>query len=161
MRMILTSTSPAFGSGIGTSRNSMTPGAVITCCSMPFPPQLFSQYHRGVAGWYGIPTEMIPQAGVSIGTEARTDEAAERLLGIPAGTPISYRAGDQPNNAFSLNVMESGEVAATGGTSGVVYGVTDKRQADPQSRVNTFVQRRRHDRHCHRSGRLFQQIFRV
>ena len=92
-----------------------------------------------VAGWYGIPTEMIPQAGVSIGTEARTDEAAERLLGIPAGTPISYRAGDQPNNAFSLNVMESGEVAATGGTSGVVYGVTDKRQADPQSRVNTFV----------------------
>ena len=92
-----------------------------------------------VAGWYGIPTEMIPEAGVSIGTEARTDEAAERLLGIPAGTPISYRAGDQPNNAFSLNVMEAGEVAATGGTSGVVYGVTDKRQADPQSRVNTFV----------------------
>ena len=92
-----------------------------------------------VAGWYGIPQEMIPEAGVSIGTEARTDEAAERLLGIPAGTPISYRAGDQPNNAFSLNVMEAGEVAATGGTSGVVYGVTDKRQADPQSRVNTFV----------------------
>ena len=53
-----------------------------------------------VAGWYGIPPEMIPEAGVSIGTEARTDEAAERLLGIPAGTPISYRAGDQPNNAF-------------------------------------------------------------
>ena len=92
-----------------------------------------------VAGWYGIPQEMIPEARVSIGTEARTDEAAERLLGIPAGTPISYRAGDQPNNAFSLNVMEAGEVAATGGTSGVVYGVTDKRQADPQSRVNTFV----------------------
>ncbi|MFQ7503598.1 MAG: hypothetical protein ACLRMJ_11770 [Alistipes finegoldii] len=92
-----------------------------------------------MAGWYGIPQEMIPEAGVSIGTEARTDEAAERLLGIPAGTPISYRAGDQPNNAFSLNVMEAGEVAATGGTSGVVYGVTDKRQADPQSRVNTFV----------------------
>ena len=92
-----------------------------------------------VAGWYGIPQETIPEAGVSIGTEARTDEAAERLLGIPAGTPISYRAGDQPNNAFSLNVMEAGEVAATGGTSGVVYGVTDKRQADPQSRVNTFV----------------------
>lgn len=92
-----------------------------------------------VAGWYGIPQKTIPEAGVSIGTEARTDEAAERLLGIPAGTPISYRAGDQPNNAFSLNVMEAGEVAATGGTSGVVYGVTDKRQADPQSRVNTFV----------------------
>lgn len=60
-----------------------------------------------MAGWYGIPQEMIPEAGVSIGTEARTDERPNGLLGIPAGTPISYRAGDQPNNAFSLNVMEA------------------------------------------------------
>ena len=57
----------------------------------------------------------------------------------PAGTPISYRAGDQPNNAFSLNVLNPGEIAATGGTSGVVYGVTDTPEADPLSRVNTFV----------------------
>lgn len=64
---------------------------------------------------------------------------AEERFGIPAGTPISYRAGDQPNNAFSLNVLKAGEVAATGGTSGVVYGVVDTRRADPLSRVNTFV----------------------
>lgn len=94
---------------------------------------------RFVADWYGIPERMIPEADVSIGIQARTDEAAERLLGIPAGTPISYRAGDQPNNAFSLNVMEAGEIAATGGTSGVVYGVVDTPEADPLSRVNTFV----------------------
>ena len=61
------------------------------------------------------------------------------MLGIPAGTPIAYRAGDQPNNAFSLNVLHPGEVAATGGTSGVVYGVTDVPKADAQSRVNTFL----------------------
>lgn len=92
-----------------------------------------------VADRYGIPHAMIPRAGVSIGIEARTDAATERLLGIREGTPISYRAGDQPNNAFSLNVMEAGEIAATGGTSGVVYGVVDTPEADPLSRVNTFV----------------------
>ena len=92
-----------------------------------------------VADCYGIPHSMIPEAGPSIGTQAVTDAATERLLGIPAGTPISYRAGDQPNNAFSLNVLEAGEVAATAGTSGVVYGVVDTPKADPKSRVNTFV----------------------
>lgn len=92
-----------------------------------------------VADHYGIPHGMIPEATPSIGVQAETDAETERLLGIPAGTPISYRAGDQPNNAFSLNVLEAGEIAATGGTSGVVYGVTDTPKTDPQSRVNTFV----------------------
>ncbi|MCD8185749.1 MAG: carbohydrate kinase [Rikenellaceae bacterium] len=92
-----------------------------------------------VAEFYGIAREVIPQAGPNIGIQAYTTPAIERQFGIPAGTPIAYRAGDQPNNAFSLNVLEPGEVAATGGTSGVVYGVTDQRKADPQSRVNTFL----------------------
>ena len=92
-----------------------------------------------VADHYGIPLPMIPEAGVSIGVGAVTNAETERMFGIPAGTPISYRAGDQPNNAFSLNVLDAGEVAATGGTSGVVYGVADTRKYDPLSRVNTFL----------------------
>ena len=92
-----------------------------------------------VAEYYGIDTALIPDTVPSIGIAARTDAALESLLDIPAGTPISYRAGDQPNNAFSLNVLEPGEVAATGGTSGVVYGVTDVPKADAGSRVNTFL----------------------
>ena len=60
-------------------------------------------------------------------------------LGLPEGIPVSYRAGDQPNNALSLNVFNPGEVAATAGTSGVIYGVTDKKKYDPLSRVNTFL----------------------
>ncbi len=92
-----------------------------------------------VADHYGIPHDIIPEAGVSIGIEAYTDKATEELLGIPEGTPISYRAGDQPNNAFSLNVMDAGEIATTAGTSGVVYGVVDTPKADMLSRVNTFV----------------------
>ncbi|MEG1648502.1 MAG: FGGY family carbohydrate kinase, partial [Rikenellaceae bacterium] len=92
-----------------------------------------------VAENYGIPLALIPNELPSIGIQAYTDQSTATLLGIKKGTPISYRAGDQPNNAFSLNVMENGEVAATGGTSGVVYGVTNLPKADPLSRVNTFL----------------------
>ncbi|MDQ1332450.1 MAG: xylulokinase [Bacteroidota bacterium] len=60
-------------------------------------------------------------------------------LGLKQGIPVSYRAGDQPNNALSLNVLEPGEVVATAGTSGVIYGVTDQTKYDQQSRVNTFL----------------------
>ena len=92
-----------------------------------------------VADYYGIPQEIIPEAGVSIGVEATTDKATEELLGIAEGTPISYRAGDQPNNALSLNVFNPGEIASTAGTSGVVYGVNGSVNYDPKSRVNTFA----------------------
>lgn len=67
----------------------------------------------------------------------RPDIAAE--LGLKAGIPVTYKSGDQPNNALSLNVLEPGEVAATAGTSGVIYGVSDQLVYDPQSRVNTFA----------------------
>ncbi len=103
-----------------------------------------------IADYYGIPDTYIPEFHPALGVQAHTNEATEQLLGIKKGTPISYRAGDQPNNAFSLNVMEPGEVAATGGTSGVVYGVTDKPQADPLSRVNPFL----HVNHSNSQPRL-------
>ena len=67
-----------------------------------------------------------------------TAEAAEEL-GLAAGAKISYRGGDQPNNALSLNVLEPGDIAVTAGTSGVVYGVGDKKNYDSKSRVNVFV----------------------
>jgi xylulokinase len=66
-------------------------------------------------------------------------ESAAKELGLKSGIKIAYRAGDQPNNAWSLNVLDPGEIAATAGTSGVVYGVSDQAKFDPQSRVNTFL----------------------
>lgn len=92
-----------------------------------------------VADWFGFDHALIPETVPSIGKSFATTREIESLLGIPAGTPVSYRAGDQPNNAFSLNVLEPGEIAATAGTSGVVYGVTDVPKADTESRVNTFL----------------------
>jgi xylulokinase len=64
---------------------------------------------------------------------------ASSLLGIPTGAVVSYRAGDQPNNALSLNVLEPGEIASTAGTSGVVYAVSGELEPDPQSRINSFA----------------------
>lgn len=92
-----------------------------------------------VAKYYDIPLSLIPEQHPAIGIQAYTTAAIERELGIKEHTPISYRAGDQPNNAFSLNVMQTGEIAATAGTSGVVYGVSSLPKADSESRVNTFL----------------------
>ena len=78
-----------------------------------------------------------------------TAQIAEEL-GLKKGTPVTYRAGDQPNNAFSLNVLNPGEIAATAGTSGVVYGVSDMITYDPESRVNTFA----HVNHSSEMNRL-------
>ena len=94
--------------------------------------------HELLAHW-GISADLVPQLVPSVGEQAQVSAAVAAELGLKAGVSICYRAGDQPNNAFSLNVLQPGEVAATAGTSGVIYGVTDQPLADRQSRLNTFV----------------------
>lgn len=83
--------------------------------------------------------ELMPDLVPIFGEQGRVTARAESETGIPAGAHITYRAGDQPNNALSLNVFEPGEIAAVAGTSGVLYGVTDKPTLDPLERVNTFL----------------------
>jgi xylulokinase len=89
--------------------------------------------------YYCFDTNLIPEIVPTFGQQGtlKADIAAE--LGLDTGTPVTYRAGDQPNNALSLNVLNPGEIAATGGTSGVVYGVNDDAKYDPLSRVNSFA----------------------
>ncbi len=99
---------------------------------------------------YGFNKEIIPELKPTFSEQGKVTTAAAEELGLAAGTPISYRAGDQPNNAFSLNVLNPGEIAATAGTSGVVYGVSDVVKYDPQSRVNTFA----HVNHTEKQTRL-------
>jgi xylulokinase len=89
--------------------------------------------------YYDINPEFIPEVVPTFGVQGRVTAQAASLLGLSAGTPVSYRAGDQPNNALSLNVLQPGEIAATAGTSGVVYGVTDITSYDARGRVNTFL----------------------
>lgn len=88
---------------------------------------------------FGFSDDLLPEHVESFGDHGRLSASAAREFGLPVGTPVSYRAGDQPNNALSLGVMHPGDAAATAGTSGVVYGVIDRGAYDPRSRVNTFV----------------------
>jgi xylulokinase len=89
--------------------------------------------------YYGIPASFIPDIVPTFSEQSVVSAAAAEELGLKAGTPITYRGGDQPNNALSLNVFNPGEIAATAGTSGVVYGVLGDVNYDPKSRVNTFA----------------------
>ena len=94
---------------------------------------------RELLDYYGFDPAILPEIRPAFGEQGRLlpDVAAE--LGLPAGIPVSYRAGDQPNNALSLNVLNPGEIAATAGTSAVLFGVLGNVNYDPQSRVNTFA----------------------
>ncbi len=94
---------------------------------------------QDVLSYFGFEREMLPPLTPVFGIQGKVSAAAARELGLQAGTPVSYRAGDQPNNAVSLNVFNPGEIASTAGTSGVVYGVLDEVKHDPLSRVNIFA----------------------
>jgi xylulokinase len=88
---------------------------------------------------YGFSKEIIPEIVPTFAIQSQVSAKMASELGLSPKTTISYRAGDQPNNALSLNVLNPGEIATTAGTSGVVYGVSDEIKYDPQSRVNTFA----------------------
>lgn len=88
---------------------------------------------------FGFDESLLSKIVPTFGKQGTVTAEAAAEFGLAAGTPVSYRGGDQPNNALSLNVLNPGEIAATAGTSGVVYGVTDAKKYDPLSRVNTFA----------------------
>ncbi|PIF05616.1 MAG: carbohydrate kinase [Draconibacterium sp.] len=88
---------------------------------------------------YGFNNDIVPDIVPTFGIQGQLSKKVASELGLAPGTTVSYRAGDQPNNALSLNVLEPGEIAATAGTSGVVYGVSNVIKYDRQSRVNTFA----------------------
>lgn len=100
--------------------------------------------------YYGFDASLVAEIKPTFAEQGRVNAAAAEELGLKEGTPITYRAGDQPNNALSLNVFNPGEIASTAGTSGVVYGVNGEVNYDCQSRVNTFA----HVNHSERQTRL-------
>ena len=100
--------------------------------------------------YYDLSPELIPPVVSTFYSKSRITHKASLSTGLSAGTPICYRAGDQPNNAMALGVLKPNEVAATGGTSGVVYGVVDQLLSDPQSRINSFA----HVNHRHADPRI-------
>ena len=104
---------------------------------------LWNFKENAVAGmlldYYGFEKSFIPEIVPTFSVQGVVNAKAAAETGLAEGTKISYRAGDQPNNALSLNVLNPGEIATTAGTSGVVYGVSGEVKYDPFSRVNTFA----------------------
>lgn len=99
---------------------------------------------------FGFDKSFIPEIKPVFSGHGKLLATVAKALSLTPGIPITYKAGDQPNNALSLNVMQPGEVAATAGTSGVIYTVTDKLAHDKLSRVNTFA----HVNHTNEAKRL-------
>ncbi len=113
-----------------------TPSGVSEGIMWDFPKQGLANF---VLDYYGISEDLIPTVVPTFSVQGELSRKPAEQLGLKPGTRVAYRAGDQPNNALSLNVLSPGEIAATAGTSGVVYGVGDKANYDSRSRVNTFV----------------------
>jgi xylulokinase len=103
---------------------------------------LWDYKENKVADWlldyYGIDQSLTPDIVENFTNQGVLNEKGAKESGLPTGIPVVYRAGDQPNNALSLNVLRPGEVAATGGTSGVFYAVTET-NSGKSTRVNNFV----------------------
>jgi xylulokinase len=116
---------------------------------------IFWDFMRGevseeLLDYYGISPDLLADPVPSFSLQGGLTREIADEMGLKPGIPVSYRAGDQPNNALSLNVLHPGEVATTAGTSGVIYGVTDITQFDPMSRINSFL----HVNHTKRLTRL-------
>lgn len=94
---------------------------------------------KDIINYFGFDEGLFPTLKPVFSSHGELSKEVAEQLQLKAGIPVTYKAGDQPNNALSLNVLQPGEVAATAGTSGVIYGVTDKLTYDQQSRINTFA----------------------
>lgn len=94
---------------------------------------------KDIFNYYGFDESIIPEIKNVFSFHGQLKNEVAEALQLTPGIAVTYKAGDQPNNALSLNVLQPGEVAATAGTSGVIYGVADKLVCDKRSRVNTFA----------------------
>jgi xylulokinase len=94
---------------------------------------------KDVFNYFGFDRSLIPEIKEVFTAHGNILNTVATHLSLQPGITVTYKAGDQPNNALSLNVLEPGEVAATAGTSGVIYGVTDQLVFDQQSRINSFA----------------------
>jgi xylulokinase len=98
-----------------------------------------NELSKDVFNYYGLNTYLVPAIKEVFADHGRLSKPVADTLSLKEGIPVTYKAGDQPNNALSLNVLDPGEVAATAGTSGVIYGISDQLTYDDKSRINTFA----------------------
>ncbi len=98
-----------------------------------------NELSKDIMDYFGFDEKVIPTVLPLFSVHGKLTKSVASKLSLKPGIPVSYKAGDQPNNALALNVMNPGEVAATAGTSGVIYGINDRLKYDKQSRINSFA----------------------
>lgn len=94
---------------------------------------------KSILEYFGFDEDLLPEIKPVFSEHGKINAKTAKELGLSTDVKVTYKAGDQPNNALSLNVLEPGEIASTAGTSGVIYGVSDQLVYDKESRVNTFA----------------------
>lgn len=119
-----------------TGETTTTPSALSEGVFWDFSTERVSE---AILEYFGFDPVLFPPVKPVFSVHGVIKPAVAMRLSLPSGIPVTYKAGDQPNNALSLNVLQPGEVAATAGTSGVIYGVSDKLTYDHESRINSFV----------------------
>ena len=97
------------------------------------------QVSKALFDHYQIDQSLVPEVVDNFTVQATVSKHGAQATGLKEGTPITYRAGDQPNNAYTLGARKAGDVVATGGTSGVVYALTDQLSGNELTKVNTFA----------------------
>lgn len=108
------------------------------------------QLSEDILKTFGFDEKIFPELKQVFSSHGNITKQAATELNLPQGIPVTYKAGDQPNNALSLGVLEPGEIATTAGTSGVIYAVADSLVYDNLSRINTFA----HVNHTNGNNRL-------
>ena len=89
--------------------------------------------------YYGFPESIFPPVHPLFSDHGSLTATVAEELGLGTHVKVTYKAGDQPNNAYSLGVLHVGDIATTAGTSGVVYGISDELKFDKENRVNSFA----------------------
>ncbi|MBE7471620.1 MAG: xylulokinase [Anaerolineales bacterium] len=85
-----------------------------------------------------IPAEWLPQTYEGPDVTGYISAEAAETTGLKAGTPVVGGGGDQAAQAVGVGVVQSGIIALTLGTSGVVFASTNEPFIEPEGRLHAF-----------------------
>lgn len=90
------------------------------------------------ASVFDLPAAMFPALGESADAAGalRADAAAE--LGLPAGIPVAFGAGDQQAAAVGMGTLRPGDAQLMVGTGTQALAVRERAERDPSDRLHTF-----------------------
>lgn len=86
----------------------------------------------------GMATTQVPACHESPDVVDRLSASAAAAMGLTAGIPMVAGAGDQAAGAIGSGIVAPGAVAASLGTSGVIFAASDSFRASPDGALHAF-----------------------